>query len=174
MDSGITTVLAAAIAVLGTLLSSVLTQRISARSRLKENELAQLERKNEHELEKQQRDFIERRVTYTKLNTGMRKFRRELNNYLVLIRAGAVTDDAMTVLENAHRSYAENYADAQMIVPDKVFAIARKANRELLDVYGIARQLDSFAPARINEETQTRGEETVASTFASLDKLCKT
>jgi hypothetical protein len=53
MDSGITTVLAAAIAVLGTLLSSVLTQRISARSRLKENELAQLERQNEHELEKQ-------------------------------------------------------------------------------------------------------------------------
>lgn len=123
MDAGITTVLAATIAVLGTLLSSVLTQRINARSKLKENELAQLERQKEYEREQNSLTTLARRAAYTMLNTEMRKFRRELNNYLLLIRAGAVTDDALRVLEYAHRTYSENYADAQMIVPDEVLQL---------------------------------------------------
>lgn len=170
MDSGITTVLAAAIAVLGTLSSSILTQRISAHSKLKENELTQLEREKEYQREKKQRDFIERRVAYAMLNTEMRKFRRELNNYLNLIRAGTATDDALAVLDNTRRSYAENYADAQMIVPDEVFVAARQANRGLLDVYGMSRRLDGSMPAMIKEESLAHDEVTVDSAFASLEQ----
>ena len=170
MDAGITTVLAATIAVLGTLLSSVLTQRINARSKLKENELAQLERQKEYEREQKSLTILARRAAYTTLNTEMRKFRRELNNYLFLIRAGAVTDDALAVLEYAHRTYAENYADAQMIVPDEVFAAAQRANHGLLGVYGMARRLDGSVPAVVNEEAPTHGEETVDSAFVSLNQ----
>jgi hypothetical protein len=81
VNIAITTIIAAGIAVLGTLLSPVLVQRASARTKEQEYELARRQRQEEREAEKRSQDFIELRTAYTKLNTEMRGFHRALNNY---------------------------------------------------------------------------------------------
>jgi hypothetical protein len=171
MDSGVITVVAAGVAVLGTLLSSVLTQLIGARNNRQAGEQARQDRQEEREIQEKRRDFIERRTTYTQLNTEMRKYRRELSNYLHLIRADGATDEALAVLQNVRRSYSEHYADAQMIVSDNVFGAARRVNRGLLDVYGMARRLDGSELASITEEARAGSGETVESALAYLDHV---
>jgi hypothetical protein len=171
MDSGVTAVVAAGIAVLGTLLSSVLTQLISARNKRQEGEQARQDRQEEQEIGEKRRDFVERRTAYTQLNTEMRKFRRELSNYLHLIRAGRATDEALAVLQNVRHSYSEHYADAQMIVSDNVFGAGRRVNRGLLDVYGMARRLDGSGLASVTEEARADRGETVDSALAYLDHV---
>lgn len=66
------------IAVLGTLLSSVLAQLISAHYNRQQGEQARQDRQEEREIEEKRRDFVERRTTYTHLNTESRRFRRAL------------------------------------------------------------------------------------------------
>jgi type II secretory pathway pseudopilin PulG len=171
MDSGVTTVLVAVIAVLGTLLSAVLTQLIGARNNREAREQARVDRHEEREIEEKRLDFVERRTTYTQLNTEMRKYRRELSNYLHLIRAGGATDEALGDLQNVRRSYSEHYADAQMIVSDDVFAAARRVNRGLLDVYGMTRRLDGSGLAGVTEEARADSEETVDSALTYLDHV---
>jgi hypothetical protein len=149
MNAGITTVVAAAVAVLGTLISPVLTQRVSARTKLQEYELAQRQRQEEREIERQRLDFVERRSSYTTLNTEMRKFRRELINYLHLIRRGRSSEEALAALDGVRHSYLQCYADAQMIVPDRVLKAAGQANAALAEAYGMVRRLDGSVSAEV-------------------------
>jgi hypothetical protein len=162
------TVVAAGVAVLGTLLSSVLTQLISARNNRQEGEQARQDRQEEREIEEKRRDFVERRTTYTQLNTESRRFRRELNNYLQLMRTGRATDEALAVLEDVHRSWGEHYADAQMIISDNVFRAARDVNRGLLEAYGLARRLDGSGLASVTEEAWADSTETVDSALREV------
>lgn len=175
MGSGITTVVAAALAVLGTLLgtlmSPVLTQRNNARSKQQEFDLQQRQRQEEREWNRQQQDFADLRDTYTELNREMRKFWRALNTYVELIRQGNGTNEALAVLEDARHSYGENYSNAQMTVSDEVLAAAQRINRGLLDVYGTLRRLDGSQAAAMTAESPSRARETVDSAFAYLKNV---
>ncbi len=168
MNAGITTVVAAAVAVLGTLISPNLAQRVSARTKLQEYELAQQQRQEEREIERQRLDFVERRATYTKLNTEMRKFRRELINYLHLIREGRTTDEALAALDDVRHSYLESYNDAQMIIPDRVLKAAGAANSGLADAYGMVRRLDRSRSSNAASEAPI---EEVDSAIAYLERV---
>jgi hypothetical protein len=100
----------------------------------------------------------------------MRKFRRELSNYLHLIGAGRATDEALAALLNVRHSYSEHYADAQMIISDNVFGAGRRVNRGLPDVYGMARRLDGSGLVSGTEERRpTAG--TVDSALAYFDHV---
>lgn len=85
MNTGTTTAIAAALAVLGTLFSPILAQRVSARIKLQEFDLAQRQRAEDREVEQDRLAYVERRAAYTQLNAQMRAMHRTLLNYMHLI-----------------------------------------------------------------------------------------
>ena len=84
MNTATTAIIAAGIAVLGTLLSPIAVQYASTRTKMQEYELARRQRQRRRDAEKRSQDFNELRSTYTQLNTEMRGFHRALNTYLHL------------------------------------------------------------------------------------------
>jgi hypothetical protein len=112
MNAAITTVIAAGIAVIGTLLAPILAQRASARTKAQEYEFELKRHEEDLEAERRLREFTELRSTYTGLNTQMRNFLRALNNYLHLIRSGQCNDEARSSLEVVRHEYHQHYSDA--------------------------------------------------------------
>jgi len=169
MVAGVTTIVAAALAVLGTLLSPVLAQRVTARTKQQEFELAHRQRQEEREVEQKRLAFEERRAAYTELNAQMRSMHRALLNYIHLIRAGNQTEADVNKLDEARHKYLERYFDVQMLISDGVLKAAGYANDGLGCAYGMARRLGSGAPQVAPENGQD--EETVDSTFSYLEEV---
>jgi hypothetical protein len=71
VSATITTLIAAGIAVLGTLLSPVLVQRTTAKAKAQEYELARQQRQEERTAEAQRDKFLDLRAAYTELNAEM-------------------------------------------------------------------------------------------------------
>jgi hypothetical protein len=140
MSAGVTTVIAAALAVFGTLLSPVLAQRITARAKQQEFELAQRQNQDERVAEDQRLAFVERRAAYTDLNAQMRAMHRALLNHMHLIRAGSQTEADIAELDEARHKYLERYFDVQMLISDDVLRSAGYANDVLGRAYGMARR----------------------------------
>lgn len=169
MIAGVTTIIAAALAVLGTLFSPVLAQRVTARTKLQEFELSQRQRQEEREVEQKRLAFEERRTAYTELNAQMRSMHRALLNYMHLIRAENQSEADVTKLDEARQKYLERYFDVQMLISDSVLNAAGRANDGLSRAYGMARRLGSDAPRATSENGQ--GEETIDSTFSYLEEV---
>ena len=92
MSAGVTTVIAAALAVLGTLFSPVLAQRVTARAKLQEFEFAERQRQEERVVDQKRLAYLERRTAYTHLNAQMRAMHRSLLNHIHLIRTESQTE----------------------------------------------------------------------------------
>ena len=120
MAAGVTTVIAAALAVLGTLFSPVLAQRVTARAKLQEFEFAERQRQEERVVDQQRLAYLERRTAYTQLNAQMRAMHRSLLNHIHLIRAESLTEADINKLDEARHRYLEHYFDVQMLVSDEV------------------------------------------------------
>jgi hypothetical protein len=171
MNAAITTVIAAGVAVIGTLLAPILAQRASAHTKAQEYEFEQRRRQEDRETERRLLEFTELRSTYTELNTEMRDFLRALNNYLHLIRAGHCSDEDRATLEEVRYKYHQHYSDAQMIVSDNVLHAAGRVNGELMQLYGIARRLDNFPSADLSPDAAEAGQETIESAFERLEQV---
>jgi hypothetical protein len=78
LSANVTTLLAAALAVLGTLASAVLTQRHANRARSREIEALRRQRQEDREEERNRASFLDRRESYTALHTAAWNFRRTL------------------------------------------------------------------------------------------------
>ena len=159
MNTAITTIIAAGLAVLGTLLSPILVQYANARTKAQEFELARRQRQEEREAERLTRDFTELRSTYTTLNTEMRGYHRALSNYLHLICSGDCNEDARAVLNDARHKYLQCYADAQMIVSDNVLSAAASPHAGLAQLYGVALRLDGSTRTDPSPETKLANNE---------------
>jgi hypothetical protein len=170
MNAAITTVIAAGIAVIGTLLAPILAQRASARTKAQEYEFELKRHQEDLEVERRLREFTELRSTYTDLNTQMRNFLRALNNYLHLIRSGQCNDEARSSLEVVRHEYHQHYSDAQMIVSDSILSAAGHANGTLMRLYGAARRLDDFPVADLSTDVTEDQKETIESAFVLLGK----
>jgi hypothetical protein len=172
MSAADTTIIAAAIAVIGTLLSPILVQYMNNRSKSQEYDLARRQRAEEREAEAEHRRHQELRTEYTELNTQVRNVVRALSDYLHLIRANKCTEDSRDVLDGVRRDYLQCYADAQMRVTDTVLAAAIEVNSALSRLYGMALRLDGFTvPMRSPETLIEAGiQETIDSAFARLEQ----
>jgi hypothetical protein len=170
MVAGVTTIIAAGLAVLGTLLSPIFAQRVTARAKLQEFELGHRQRQEYRGASEQRLAFVERRTAYTELNNQLRAFHRALLNYMHLIEDGTQTGTDLEQLDDARRSYLNRYFDSQMLVSDDVLKAAGIANDGLGRAYGMARRLGSpGSPAAISLGYDEPAE-TVDSTFAYLEK----
>lgn len=172
VNTAATTIIAAGIAVLGTLLSPILVQYATARAKAQEYELAQRQRQEDREQETQTTKYNELRRAYTDLNTEMRAFLRALSNYIHLIRSRQCSEEARSVLNEVRDGYLQSYADAQMIVSDKVFVAAADANSGLARLYGMALRLDGFTVPPLSEEATSDGDEkeTIDTAFTCIGR----
>ncbi|MGW4565410.1 hypothetical protein ACWEN3_24280 [Streptomyces sp. NPDC004561] len=127
----VTAMITAVVGVLGTLLAPVLRQRYSDRQRADEAQRA------EH-----RRGFEERRAAYTDMNRASRQFHTLLKDALHRLRDGVYTDQEREQLEEARREYRDRYAEAQMVVPERILDASRDVNGVLAGIDAVVKRLD--------------------------------
>ncbi|MFI6561321.1 hypothetical protein [Streptomyces sp. NPDC050534] len=113
-------VLAAAIAVTGTLLSPVLAQRSGAKAQKAEFERQQQAAHAQWEREQRREELSTRRTCYIEANAANRRYRIQLMNYLWHVRNGDVTDALKAELETARANHHSAFAEVQMVASPAV------------------------------------------------------
>ncbi|MCM2421280.1 hypothetical protein [Streptomyces sp. RKAG293] len=131
MGVAIAAMVTAVVGVLGTLLSPLVAQRSAARQRAEDAAAAE-----------RRRGFEERRDAYTAMNRASRQFHTLLKDALHRIRDGVYTQEERTLVEETRRDYRDRYAEAQMIVPQRVLAASRELNAVLAQADAAAKRLD--------------------------------
>ena len=131
MTAAVTAMITAVVGVLGTLFAPVLSQRLTARQRAEETGAAEARRR-----------FEERRAAYTSMNRASRHFHTLLKDALHRIRDGVYTDQDRDQLEEARRDYRDRYAEAQMVVPERILDASRAVNEVLSGADAVAKRLD--------------------------------
>jgi hypothetical protein len=131
MTAAITAMITAVVGVLGTLFAPMLAQRMTARERQQEAELADTRRR-----------FEELRAQYTAMNRASRQFHTLLKDALHRIRDGVYTEQERTQLEEARLDHRDRYAEAQMIVPERILQASRDLNQVLANADGAVKRLD--------------------------------
>ncbi|AXE79839.1 hypothetical protein [Streptomyces atratus] len=131
MTAAITAMITAVVGVLGTLFSPVLAQRLTVRQRAEEARLVG-----------EQRKFEERRAQYTAMNRASRQFHTLLKDALHRIRDDVYTEQERAQLEEARLDHRDRYAEAQMIVPERILQASRDLNRVLAAGDAAIKRLD--------------------------------
>lgn len=131
MTVAVTAMITAVVGVLGTLLAPVLSQRLTARQRADEAQLAERRRR-----------FEERRGAYTAMNRASRQFHTLLKDALHRLRDGVYTELERDQLEEARRDYRDRYAEAQMVVPERILDASRAVNQVLAEADAAVKRLD--------------------------------
>ncbi|MFE7711152.1 hypothetical protein ACFU6I_36495 [Streptomyces sp. NPDC057486] len=158
MTAAITAMITAVVGVLGTLFAPMLAHRMTARQRKEEAELADTRRR-----------FEERRAQYTAMNRASRQFHTLLKDALHRIRDGVYTEQERTQLEEARLDHRDRYAEAQMIVPERILQASRDLNQVLANADGAVKRLDRGL-AR-DGETVTRILENLGAASPYLDTM---
>ncbi|MFJ2645473.1 hypothetical protein ACIO1C_01840 [Streptomyces sp. NPDC087420] len=137
--SGATTLVAAAVGVVGTLLSALLTQRAADRGRQREADRdARLRERRSHD--------NARRAVYVTLNTAARQYLAALTDHLHALRRAADTEEAHRRLVEARDLHREVHAEVQLLVPDALLEAAGEVSHALNGLYGMVRRLDGGVP----------------------------
>ncbi|WP_327719064.1 hypothetical protein OG381_29315 [Streptomyces sp. NBC_00490] len=131
MTAAVTAMITAVVGVLGTLFAPVLSQRLTSRQRAQEAEVA------EH-----RRLFEDRRTAYTAMNRASRHFHTLLKDALHRLRDDVYTDHDREQLEEVRREYRDRYAEAQMVVPERILDASRAVNEVLAGIDALVKRLD--------------------------------
>jgi hypothetical protein len=90
----------------------------------------------------QRRHYEERRTAYIAMNRACRQFHTLLKDALHRLRDGVYTDHERAQLEQARLDYRDRYAEAQLVVPDRVLGASRDLNTVLAAADAIVKRLD--------------------------------
>ena len=131
MSAAVTAMITAVVGVLGTLFAPVLSQRLTARQRAEDAQVAE-----------RRRLFEERRDAYTAMNRSSRHFHTLLKDALHRIRDGVYTERERDQVEEARREHRDRYAEAQMVVPERVLDASRAVNEVLVAADAAVKRLD--------------------------------
>jgi hypothetical protein len=132
VSADLTTVIVAALGLVGTLTSPALTQRAALKARREEVEAQRAERAEARLSEEMEL----RRRTYVDLNARARHYRSAALDHLSALAASrGHPDDTRLELDAARRAFAECHSQAQMIVPDGILRLATETSRKLGDAY---------------------------------------
>lgn len=123
-----------------------MTQRLADKAKSKE--LDHSKRQRAEELQYEARRAMEEsvRACCVLLNTASLEYHSELNNFWYALRAGRVTDDLRSRLDDARREHRARYSEAQLRVPDDVLATADDVQRRLSRMYGVLKRVDGGFP----------------------------
>lgn len=135
MGSALIGLAAAVVGVTGTLIASVLSQRLLARVQSEQFERQQQATEAQWRREQQVADLNQRRDGYMQVNASLRRYRTHLMNFLWIVHKGAVTPDARELVEEARRDHHSVFAEAQMIASAAVLAELDEMTKALSEVY---------------------------------------
>ncbi|MEU7601777.1 hypothetical protein [Streptomyces sp. NPDC041003] len=122
MDNTLLALAGTTIAVAGTLLSPILSQRLVARAESNRFERQERAATTQWAREQQVVELGKRRDCYVTANSGYRRYRIELMKYLWLVHKGEVAVESRTTLEDARHAMHASFAEAQMVSSDAVLA----------------------------------------------------
>jgi hypothetical protein len=146
MSADSSAILIAAVGVLGTLASPIVSQRLSARARRDEFEMQKSERLEARQREQQQLALANKRSCYIALMANARRYRVEMMNYLYTVKTGTVDNDTRNELEAARRAYIMTSAEAQMTASLRVLAMIEAFNSGLYKGYRATKRLEDGEP----------------------------
>ena len=144
VSTDLTGVAVALVGVAGTLGATALTQRASARGRQFDAEIQRRDRAEERDQAARTSAQAEKRTIYADLNAAARLYRTVAHDHLLAKRRGIEPTDAeIERLEAARANYRDLYARAQMVLPDRVLAVASEVNLCLGHGYRVLRDIDN-------------------------------
>jgi len=114
MNAGTTALIISIVGVIGTLLASIVTQRLSAVARREELKQQRLLGQDEYEREQRDKVLANKRTCYVAMISTTRRYRLELMSYLYGIKQGAVDNEAETRLQDARLAFAMSLAETQL------------------------------------------------------------
>ncbi|WP_143079167.1 hypothetical protein [Streptomyces monashensis] len=115
MGSALIGLAAAVVGVTGTLVASVLSQRLLARDQSEQFQRQQQAVEAQWHREQQVAELNRRREGYMQVNASFRRYRTQLINFLWTVHKGAVTPDERELVEEARRDHHSVLAEAQMV-----------------------------------------------------------
>ena len=139
-------VLIAVLGLCGTLTATWLTQRNADGVNRRELDHAEQQRRAEHEERTREMELSARRTAYIALDRQSRQYLTALRNRVHALELDPDSTQAVHELDEHRASYRDCYAEAQMIIPDSVLAVARQANQELNQTYGVLKRLQNGVP----------------------------
>ncbi|MFF9309533.1 hypothetical protein ACWEMW_14140 [Streptomyces sp. NPDC004684] len=135
MGSALIGLAAAVVGVTGTLIASVLSQRLLARVQSEQFVRQQQAAETQWHREQQAAELNRRREGYMQVNASFRRYRTQLINFLWTVHKGAVTPEARESVEEARRTHHSVLAEAQMIASAAVLTELDGMTNALSEVY---------------------------------------
>ncbi len=180
MGAGWTALLVAVVGVVGTLGASLLTQSRADRTKRMEMEAAAEQRREERDhaeallqaeraRNRAEESIALRRACYITLNTTARQYLTAQVDFMHALRNGTGIEAALEQLEARRTTLRESYAEAQMIVPLQVMAVAGATSRRLNAGYGRLKQIAASTP--YNQEDLDTFETGIEQSWALLSEM---
>ncbi|WP_327252798.1 hypothetical protein [Streptomyces sp. NBC_01244] len=147
MDSGLIALGAAVVGVAGTLLATVLSQRMVARVQAAQFEREQQVDRTRWLREQELAELARRRECYAAANAAYRRYRIGLMSFLWLVHRSQVTPEERAALEEVRGGHHTVFAEAQMIASAAVLAELDTMTRGMTRAYARTMRLAEGAPA---------------------------
>ncbi|MFE4262137.1 hypothetical protein [Streptomyces sp. NPDC056883] len=135
MESALIGLAAAVVGVTGTLIASVLSQRLTARVQSEQFARQQQVAEGQWLREQQVVELTRRREAYKSVNASFRRYRTQLMNFLWTVHKDAVTAEAREVVEEARRDHHSVFAEAQLVASGEVLAELNDMTKVLSETY---------------------------------------
>ncbi|MEU4728653.1 hypothetical protein [Streptomyces sp. NPDC023588] len=135
MGSALIGLAAAVVGVTGTLVASVLSQRLTARVQAEQFTRQQQVAETQWLREQRVVELTRRREGYTNANAAIRRYRTHLLNFLWIVHKDAVTAEARETVEEARRDHHSVLAEAQMVASGAVLAELNDMTKSLSETY---------------------------------------
>lgn len=146
MTSSTSTIVIAAVGVLGTLAGTIVSQLLSAHAKRADFEMQRLQRQEEYAHQKQETELANKRSCYIAMMASSRQYRMELINYLYMVKRQTVDSAARSDLENARRSGLASIGEVQLVATLKVLATIDPVNSGLARAYRAIKHLEGGEP----------------------------
>ncbi|MFJ8018043.1 hypothetical protein [Streptomyces sp. NPDC096339] len=147
MENALLALAGAVVAVTGTLLAPILSQRVLGRVQAEQFERQQRVAEAQWAREQRLAEVHKRRACYVTANSGYRRYRIELMTYLWLVHKGEATPEARAELGEARHGMHTAFAEAQMIASDVVLAELDGMTQRLATAYARTLRLEEGRPA---------------------------
>lgn len=171
MTASLTALIIAVVGVTGTLVSPIVSQRLSALARREEFELQRLQRTEEHAREREKDALDNKRKCYITFTSAARLYRVELMNYLFAVKGERATDEADVRLMEARSAFSANFAEVQLTGAVPVLEAAMKLRDGLSQGYQAIRRLEQHTLKP--EESFDKIEDSLQSLWAEFPALHK-
>jgi len=135
MGSALIGLAAAVVGVTGTLVASVLSQRLLARDQSEQFQRQQQAVEAQWHREQQVAELNRRREGYMQVNASFRRYRTHLMNFLWIVHKDVVTPDERELVEEARRDHHSILAEAQMVASAAVLVELDGMTNALSSVY---------------------------------------